>query len=120
MGISDLYCYRARPIKVIDGDTVDLEVDVGFKLTTIQRFRLLGINAPEMKGETLEKAKESTVFLMQEVDVAKNPEGFILITTHKSDSFGRWLVTIYYSVVGGASVNEVMLASGHAVPFIKK
>ena len=47
----DLYTYRAKLIRVIDGDTDDLQVDLGFNIFVRERFRLAGINAYEISTE---------------------------------------------------------------------
>ena len=46
------YRYRATLRRVIDGDTVDCDVDLGFEIIAVERFRLLGINAPEKRKPT--------------------------------------------------------------------
>ena len=46
-----MYEYRARVVEVVDGDTIDLSVDLGFHFAFGTRFRLLGINAPELHAE---------------------------------------------------------------------
>lgn len=47
------YIYKAKIINVVDGDTVDATIDVGFKMTTVQRLRLLGINTPEKNSKDI-------------------------------------------------------------------
>ncbi|GAG20500.1 unnamed protein product, partial [marine sediment metagenome] len=45
-----MYTYRAKLDRVVDGDTVDLFVDLGFNICIKDRFRLLGIDTPELRG----------------------------------------------------------------------
>ena len=45
-----LYWYRARVVNVVDGDTLDLETDLGFRITFLQRYRLYGVDTPELSG----------------------------------------------------------------------
>lgn len=102
----DAYVYPAKLIRCIDGDTVVLNLDMGFYQWRINRsYRLLRINAPELntpEGKTAKAALEG--FLNGKVLVAR---------THKADDFGRFLVELY---ADDASVSDWMLASGNAVP----
>ena len=88
-----MYNYRAELIRVVDGDTLDLRVDLGFCMTTVQRFRLLGYDAPEMHGATLTMGRIAQRALEDLLYFAN-----IEITTDKGDSFGRWLCNL--SVIG--------------------
>lgn len=90
-----LYTYRAELVRVVDGDTYDLKIDVGFHSTFASRFRLSGYDTPEMRSGSdfeKEKAREATEFAREwwkrRLDVA-------YVRTHKSDSFGRWLAEVY-------------------------
>ena len=105
-----MYNYKVELIKVVDGDTVDLKVDLGFKLFMHERFRLTGINAPEMRGAEKEAGKAAKEFL---IDLLKNRNNKdIVIQTEKQGKYGRWLAIIK---VGDSTVNHVMVATGHAV-----
>ena len=50
-----LFCYNAKVSRVVDGDTVDADLDLGFKVFTKQRIRLYGINAPESRTRDLDE-----------------------------------------------------------------
>ena len=94
-----MYQYKAKLRKVVDGDTVDLDVDLGFYMTAAIRFRVLGVNTPELRGgtdETKAKAREAKEFVERELESATS----ILIETEKADSFGRWLANVLYTIVG--------------------
>jgi micrococcal nuclease len=104
----ELYNYRAVCTRVIDGDTADLVIDVGFKMTTTQRVRLLGINTPERGQEGYQEAKD---YLTSRI-----LEKTLVISTRKSDVFGRYLGTIY---VEDENVNEELLREGLAVVFMR-
>ncbi len=60
---SDLYLYRARPVHIIDGDTIDVLIDFGFQLHQKVRLRLLGINTPEIRGSEREAGLRSKQFV---------------------------------------------------------
>ena len=81
-----LYTYNAKLIKVIDGDTVRLKIDLGFKMYFEANCRLAGINAPEMKSGGNE-AKEILTEMLS--------DGIHLIESKSIDKYGRPLVRIY-------------------------
>ncbi|MEK6882381.1 MAG: thermonuclease family protein [Nanoarchaeota archaeon] len=88
-----LYLYKAKIINIVDGDTIDAEIDVGFKLKTVQRLRLLGVNTAETHSKDLDQkllAKQATEFTSKLLD--KN----VIIQTEKSDAFGRYLAKVFY------------------------
>ena len=53
-----MYTYKISPLKIVDGDTIDAEIDLGFDIKVKKRVRFMGINAPESRTRDLEeKAK---------------------------------------------------------------
>lgn len=114
-----MYEYRATVVRVIDGDTVDLQIDVGFKMTAIQRCRLLRINAPEMKGETREAGERSKSYLQSLLTLRQRDT--LLVRTEKDDAFGRYLAELLVTEDDGTvlNVNQAMLDSGHAAEYRK-
>jgi micrococcal nuclease len=112
------FIYRAQCVRVVDGDTVDLYVDCGFYQYAKLRFRLIGIDTPELnskdQGERLKalEAKQFTVDMLKPAPVSDNWS--LLVKTYKSDSFGRWLCDIY---ADGVQLNAELLSKSLAVPF---
>lgn len=104
-----MYQYKAEVIKVVDGDTVHLSVDLGFDIKRRDAFRLYGINAPEMNTPEGIAAKE---WLVQ-----KLTEGVLIITTRKDkrEKYGRYLATLW---IDQKNVNDQMVEAGHAVPYM--
>jgi len=112
-----MYQYKIRKInRIIDGDTLDVDIDLGFHLTITQRVRLKGINAAETKTKDLaekEKGIEAKSWLIKEL----SKEGEWIIETTKEDKYGRILGTLY--LVGEpVTVNERMLNEGIAKPYM--
>lgn len=104
------YVYRVvEVVRVVDGDTVDLTVDLGFHLRATLRFRLLGVNAPELRTEAGPVAKAFVSKWFAE-------HGDLRVRTEKADSFGRWLGWVE-PVDGSGSLSEALLVAGLAVPF---
>ena len=124
-----MYHYKAKCLRVVDGDTVDLEVQLGFRLVFTDRFRLYGINAPEVRGEDREAGQESTEWLRQRLfDGNGDPiELDILTLKDRRGKFGRWLVKLLDpDEIEGmdfptleayvSTLNALMVAEGKAVP----
>ena len=107
------YTYRARVIKVVDGDTIDCECDLPFYLKATQRFRLLGIDAPEMRGESREAGIRSKEYLKGLVEGKT-----CLLTSYKADSFGRWLadcmLTAELSGIDISDLSQHLIQAGYA------
>lgn len=99
------YIYKAKVIRVIDGDTLVLNIDVGFRMFAEMPIRLYGINAPERGKEGWAESKDKVWDLIGDgnvtVEIFKNPE-----------KYGRWLGIVYYQ---GENLNEFMVAGGYAV-----
>ncbi len=109
-----MYTYNAKIIAVYDGDTVTAEIDLGFKIKLVEKFRLFGINAPEMRGSEKVAGKESRDWLRERI-LDKN----VIITTKKDKKgkYGRYIGTIYLSFEdgNGISINRELVEAGHAV-----
>lgn len=112
-----LWVYRSRVVRVVDGDTVDIEIDAGFRSHRIERIRLLGVNAPEVKGISRLDGDAATAYVRAWLSSDGSPDAWPLrIQTEKSDSFGRYLGRLW-RISDGRELNADLLDSGHAVPF---
>ncbi len=102
------YEYTATVLKVVDGDTVDLLVDVGFRHFMEDRFRLYGIDAWETRGSEREKGLEVKSILM---DLILKKE--VIVKTYKDQrgKYGRWLAEIW---LGDRNINQWLVKKGYA------
>jgi micrococcal nuclease len=98
--------FRARCEKVVDGDTVDLYIDLGFHSFRRERFRLLKINAPEMKGDSKEAGQASKDF-MTSLLMKEGEWPLRIVTKRDPDLYGRWLAEIYTWISDGGVMKEV-------------
>lgn len=101
--------FHVEVVRVIDGDTVELHIDMGNNTFWRDTFRLMGINAPDKNKTDKAAADAATAFL---VDTLKE-EG-LSVRTHGKDKYGRRLGT--FITVNG-NVNLRMIEAGHAVPY---
>lgn len=104
-----MFNYSATIVRWVDGDTVDMRVDLGFRMFAETRFRLFGIDTPERGAPGY---AEATALARQLAPVG----GVVRISTFKDpDKYGRWLADIF--TAEEHTVNETLLASGYARPY---
>jgi micrococcal nuclease len=111
-----MYEYRVKKVlKIVDGDTIDVDIDLGFSVSFTQRVRLAGIDTPESRTTDLkEKALglEVKEYLKNLLDGAED----IVIQTEKPDSsekYGRILGWLFINDED-ISLNEKMISEGYA------
>lgn len=113
---SCLYTYVASIIRVVDGDTFDCLIDVGFGIQMKDRIRLKGINTPELPTQKGKEAKQ----VLTEI-LGKCPR--VIMRTRKSGNFGRWLGDVFALpgcadpvkiAAEGEYVNQMMMDKGLA------
>lgn len=116
MTVNKLFHYRATVKRIVDGDTIDVRLDLGFDLHMEARIRFAGINAPESRTKDLvekQKGLEAKRFVEDWID---NSESIIIQTQlDKKGKFGRILGNILNN--DGACLNDEMISLGHAVPY---
>jgi micrococcal nuclease len=125
-----MFEYKCKVEKVVDGDTVDLEIDLGFKISIRERVRLYGVNTPEKRGKEKEAGLAATGYTKWWLNDDRGP--FLVRTLKdKRGKFGRMLAIIYreddkldkdkyidgletYGAYVGNSLNEDLIKEGHA------
>jgi micrococcal nuclease len=119
MSDKDPYIYRIKSVlKVVDGDTIDASIDLGFDISLEKRIRLAGIDSPESRTTNLkEKAfgLESKEWLKKALEDAKD----ILIKTEKPDSTEKYGRIIGHLFINDqeTSLNNQMIAEGYALEY---
>jgi endonuclease YncB( thermonuclease family) len=113
-----IYTYRAVPEKVVDGDTLDVRIDLGFDVWAVQRIRLRGIDTPEINTP---EGRRATRFVKKAV--GKLP--FVVVRTYKTDKYARYVADLFYDPAGqdkqevylkGRFLNQELLDEGLAEP----
>ena len=108
-----MYDYRCEVLRVIDGDTIELNIDLGFSCWYRGVARLKGINAPELSGASRPQGEISKAALI--ALLAVGPVIAITELKKEKDKYGRCLVRLFCA---GVDVNEAMVAGGFAVPYM--
>ena len=108
-----MYEYAIKEVvKVVDGDTIDIVIDLGFNLSKKERVRLAGIDSPESRTKDLEEKElglESKEFLKRRLEDGK--ASGLRVKTEKDGKYGRMLGWIY---CGDTNINTEMVDRGYA------
>lgn len=109
-----MYTYFVKSIdRIVDGDTIDISIDLGFDLTKKERVRLAGIDTPEKRTKN-QKEKEmgyqATEFLEMHLMEATK----LTVKTEKDGKFGRMLGWLYKTDEDTTSINQIMIDKGYA------
>ena len=109
-----MYEYKAFVRKVYDGDTITVDIDLGFDvILKNQKIRLSKINTPEVRGKSREEGIKVRNIVRERIS---NKWVVIKTTKDKKGKYGRWLGTVYeYGVE--ESLNDWLLNEGHAVKY---
>ena len=119
MSLRDPYIYRIKQIlKVVDGDTIDASIDLGFDISLEKRIRLAGIDTPESRTTNLKEKSlglESKEWLKKALEGAKD----ILIKTELPDSTEKYGRIIGHLFINGqeTSLNTQMIDAGYALAY---
>jgi micrococcal nuclease len=113
------YIYRGKLDRVVDGDTIDALIDVGFDIWLKKRVRFQGIDAWESRTRNLEeKAKglEAKARLIELLDKVSSKPGYFRIRSHGLGKYGRLLGEIFIMDTDDnqISINEKLIEEGHA------
>ena len=107
--------YVKKVSKVVDGDTIDVDIDLGFDISFSSRVRLAGIDTPESRTtDKIEKALglESKEYLKKAIDASKT----VVIKTEKMDSSEKYGRILWWVFLDGSeiSINQKMINDGYA------
>lgn len=108
-----MYTYNAKLDRVVDGDTVDALVDLGFDTWKKTRIRLYGLDAWESRTRDLEEKQKGLAakqFLIDKLEANNNE--FILVS-HGVGKYGRCLGEIFLTP-GSDCINDLLITEGHA------
>ena len=94
-----LYTYRASVLRVVDGDTLWVRIDLGFRIKIRQKLRLRGIDAPEMDTDEGKRARDYVKAVLSGVP-------WVVVTTTRPDKYDRYLSDVFYPKSGKASRAE--------------
>lgn len=116
--LMDRFFYEAEVLRVIDGDTLDLMIDLGFDVHHNIRVRLYGLNTPESRtSDEEEKARGLVAKNFTSEWVKKNDRIFIQTIKDKTEKYGRILAKVYADDKCTVCLNDELIKSGNAVEY---
>ena len=111
-----MYEYACKVERVVDGDTIDVVLDLGFDILYKSRVRLYGIDTPESRTRDLDekaRGKLAKNFLKECIDAGEK----VVIQTKLKDSRGKFGRVLGEVVVDGVNINVKMVDENHAVAY---
>ena len=108
-----MYTYNAKLVRVVDGDTVDLKIDLGFDIWINERVRLKDIDAPEVRTRDLqekEKGLQAKAFVEEQFE--KHGEDVIVHTIYNRGKYGRTIGDVEFD--NGSRLSFMLLKTGNA------
>lgn len=109
-----MFIYNAKCLRVVDGDTVDATVDLGFDTWKKIRIRLVGINTPETRTRDLEEKARGMAAKNFLIDLLKKHNNEFILHSQGVGKYGRCLGNLF---LGEKNVNDLLINEGHAVEY---
>lgn len=110
-----MFEYKATVVKVIDGDTVDLDIDLGLRVHVFERVRLDGIDTPEKNSKVAAERVAALNALTFLQELLKDPHITIRTKKDSQEKYGRYLATVINAA--GLNCNDELIKAGHAVAY---
>ena len=118
-----MYTYNAKVLRVVDGDTIDVLIDLGFSTHRKIRVRLYGINTPESRTRDLAEKKLGLAAKVRLIEILDEQDNEITLESHGVGKYGRCLGELFYEKdlpEGGkikTSINNQLVVEGHGVQY---
>lgn len=113
----NLYTYEATVLRIVDGDTAELCIDLGFTISWTSTCRFYGINTPELKSkdkQVREYAKTAKAQTESHLPIGSK----IKIISRELDKYGRPLVDIYCGEDNTLHLNQWLVDNGYAIVYL--
>ena len=112
-----MYEYKIKTIDhIVDGDTFDCSLDLGFNITHKIRVRMYGINTPESRTRDLEEKARGLASKKRLIELLEEHEGNLIVQTNKKGKYGRYLGTLFAGETG-ININKQLIEEGFAVEY---
>ncbi len=109
-----MYYYKAEVTRIVDGDTVDVAIDLGFSVSTKTRLRLYGINAPESRTRDKKEKKRGLAAKARLKELIDQNDGWVYMQSKEKGKYGRYLANIYVPACQDFEIDED--GSSSAIP----
>ena len=121
-----MYEYNALVDRVVDGDTIDVTIDLGFKVWKKMRVRMEGINTPESRTRDLQEKKRGLAAKDRLIEILKFNDNKCILKVSGVGKYGRALATVLVNSLSPLNgedgvtlidVNKQLIEEGHAVEY---
>ena len=112
-----MFRYNAILDRVIDGDTVDATIDLGFDTWKKTRIRFYGINTPESRTRDLEEKKRGLAAKDRLIEILKANDNKFVLQSYGVGKYGRCLGELFVETLGETSVQQTLINEGHGVAY---
>ena len=112
-----MYTYRIKLDRVIDGDTIDAYIDLGFDVSVKKRIRFMGINTPESRTRDLEEKARGLAAKDRVIELLENCEELSIKTIINKKARGKYGRILADILADGINVNQTLVSEGHAVEY---
>ena len=109
----NLYTYKGKCIKIVDGDTLDAMVDLGFSVWISITIRLDGINTPESRTKNKEEKVKGLAAKARLQEIMNSNGNEFTFISHGVEKYGRCLAEIFVESLGEKSVQQTLITEGH-------
>jgi endonuclease YncB( thermonuclease family) len=117
---TSLYFYACKLTRVIDGDSIVADIDLGFNTFTNRHIRLWGIDTPEIRTRDLEEKERGFVSKARVDELMESCKGEFILESRGLDKFGRSLGIIWIQLPNeNINLNETLVTEGLAVEYMR-
>ena len=110
-----MFEYSAKVVRIVDGDTLDAEIDIGFDVFVKKRIRLYGIDTWESRTRDLEEKKKGLAAKARLIEILEDNGNKFVLQSHELGKYGRVLGSIILDDDRDAC--DVLLEEGHAYSY---
>ena len=111
------YIYKIKVTRVVDGDTIDADIDLGFNMTLSKRIRLHGINTPETRTRDKQEKKRGLAAKERLQQIIDAQQGVLFLKSMDQGKFGRCIGVLFEQDFDDQSINDMLVEEGHAVEY---
>ena len=112
-----MFEYEAKVKKVVDGDTIDAYIDLGFNVHVDKRIRFMGIDTPESRTRDLTEKRYGLGAKYRLIEILEANGNVFVLKSHGTGKFGRVLGELFHHHEDDYSINQMLIDEGHAVAY---
>jgi micrococcal nuclease len=113
------YIYKINVTRVVDGDTIDATIDLGFDITINKRIRLHGIDAPETRTRDNKEKIKGLAAKKRLEQIVEQQDGVLYLKSMDRGKYGRCVGVLFEVNFDDESVNDLLVSEGHATAYNK-